>query len=133
MNEFIVWDEDNNKFLDNELFENQIFRDTKGNVCWFSHEGITRVDNYKAFDYIEKDDSLNSKIYVDSSIVEFQESYQKFIGYFKYWPDSRRYEFVFYDSFNKEFYNTPYNGYINWGNIKIIDTIQENKLGLIKG
>lgn len=135
MNDFIVWDVDNNKFLDNELFENQIFRDTKGNVCWFSYKGINKVDNYKAFDYIEKNDIEGNKIYANSSIVGFELDWtsrnisreQK--GYFSYNPDYACYDWV--DLTNNRIVRLGVH-FNHLKNIKIIDTIQQNKLGLIK-
>ena len=91
-------------------------------------------------DYIEleKNDiglkDINGKsIYADSSIVEWHHSQDNiYNGYFKWNQKELCYEVIIIDS------DDNYNGielkffYLRMNNLKIIDTIQENKLGLIK-
>ena len=88
-------------------------------------------------DYIElekKDIGLkdiNGKsIYADSSIVEFKNIGSNYTGYFTFDLVKLCYKIIVLDikSVRKEFiFNSN-----NIENIKIIDTIQQNKLGLIK-
>lgn len=82
---------------------------------------------------------INGKsIYVDSSIVEFKMVINKkevdTQGYFSYIKEELRYEFYQYFNQRRNFikaYLSPNDGRIA-SEFKIIDTIQENKLGLIK-
>lgn len=144
MNEFIVWDEDNQQFSTfdelmsdewcvSELDENgQIF--FKYSNCaeddW-EHEYVEM--NTKLFYGIGKTDINGKKIYADSSIVEFDyETMGKkynMIGYFKYNNKKLSYDII---SLNKlldiELFTYPCEAW----KFKIIDTVQENKLGLIK-
>ena len=74
---------------------------------------------------------INGKsIYADSSIVEFKNIDSNYTGYFTFDLVKLCYKIIVLDikSVRKEFiFNSN-----NIENIKIIDTIQENKLGLIK-
>ncbi len=94
-------------------------------------------------EFIGKTDIEGNKIYADSSIVEFEDKslvwekeYSKQVtrkhkGFFKYSREKLAYMVCVFDEdlrvvewcfyYEKELFN-----------IKIIDTIQENKLGLIK-
>ena len=96
--------------------------------------------------YIGLKDIEDNKIYADSSIVEFElkdfcpcevmemdcecEIYTKCRGYFNFNYTQLAYDIILFNSekikitYNRRFYDIK--------NIKIIDTIQENKLGLIK-
>jgi len=85
-------------------------------------------------------DINNKKIYADSSIVEFDyfdlnlkgEECNKntYKGYFSWHIDTLSY-FIHYDCGNEIFNQVQYCP-SKFKNFKIIDTIQENKLGLIK-
>lgn len=82
---------------------------------------------------------INGKnIYADSSIVEFELNINKeevkIIGYFSYIKEELRYEFYQHFKQREKFiktYLSPIDSRLT-GEFKIIDTIRENKLGLIK-
>lgn len=82
-----------------------------------------------------KDIGLNdindNKIYANCSIVEFNNSqlWNKHIGIFFYNKDKLCYQIKIIDGIRKDEI-IPYDRYCS--DFKIIDTIQENKLGLIK-
>ena len=135
MNKFIVWyssDVNENKFSEEFTLEQLIKQD---HLDYISDSKMLK--NYKV-------DSINSgvglkdingkSIYADSSIVEIAINYKKSgnrvsTGYFKFNKEYLRYEVVFIDGYMKG-KNEFYNGFMH--RFKIIDTIQENKLGLIK-
>jgi len=123
MNEFIVWDKVIKKFWDYE------------NI----HEGDRpSLGNDNVFAYISKKDINNKKIYADCSIVEFAHRYVKddyshdciLRGVFTYSEDKLCYviELLPNDIYKVNFLSFNENS----GLFQIIDTIQENKLGLIK-
>lgn len=130
MNEFIVWDEEKKAFNKNEVWMDRFgafytlpelsYSETKGKF-WDRH-------SMKTFNYIGKTDINENKIYADCSIVEIEyglySTRRTIVGYFSYNSSFCRYDFIGNESnFNFTLINS----------IKIIDTIQENKLGLIKG
>ena len=120
MNEFIFWNKHYEKFFD-DLTISGI------NV----NEALEENEDWIALPYIQKDDINNNKIYADCSIVEFEWKISglKKVGYFYYsneylcymikWVSEYTSDVLFYDKYTMK-------------NFKIIDTIQENKLGLIK-
>ncbi len=116
MNEFIVWDKVNKEF--GRISE-------AGTISEWSWDECTSNNDYTLHQYIGKTDINGNKIYADSSIVEFNILDSKYRGFFTYNSARLRYEIeisskesIIYDGGVKDF--------------KIIDTIQENKLGLIK-
>ena len=128
MNEFIVWyssDVNENKFSEEFTLEQLIKQD---HLDYISDSKMLK--NYKV-------DSINSgvglkdingkSIYADSSIVEFEHKDKKLQGFFRY--SKMRLSYVIEDLYN-DMGEMVYDGSQN--NFKIIDTIQENKLGLMK-
>ena len=117
--EFKVWDKDREIFLDS-LFVN----------CDLN-EAVSNNDDFAIFQYIGKTDINDKKIYADSSIVEFVFSDRDFSkiykGYFSYHIDELRYEInIIGDSTACVLsYNMD-----SMSDFEIIDTLQENKLGL---
>lgn len=83
------------------------------------------------FEHTELYDLSGNKIYADCSIVEFEWGQDKhnIIGYFTFNKEFLQYEIIMLNvQKNKSLAYSPHNCF----NFKIIDTIQENKLGLIK-
>lgn len=124
MNEFIVWDKDCKDFLndfDRKKLSIKIIEDCKdlGNMARFTFH-----------QYIGKKDINNNKIYADCSIVEFEykDTSDKYIekGVFKYHNDLC---FYYIEDFRGTLFHLVKD---TIRNIKIIDTVQENKLELIK-
>ena len=125
MNEFIVWDKEEKEFI--REFASEVYEPLND---------LLANDSYDFLLYIGKTDINNKKIYADSSIVEFefvdeklQNSHHVF-GYFyfnktelKYWLKILKCDTLKYGHIG--FVNSRFN------HIKIIDTIQENKLGLL--
>jgi len=152
MNDFIVWDKENNIFFDRESNFDKIYSKTEDEMyCpeemytnWFYYIfgfDILRdsSDRLTSHDYIGKSDINNKKIYADSSIIEFEifiinpddttSVIYTLNGFFTYNDIELRYEIDILD--NNSFVCLNYN-IENQRNFKIIDTLQENKLGLIK-
>ena len=106
------------------------------NGWWEDHCGADfgKEKLKELLDYIEleKNDiglkDINGKsIYADSSIVEFEHKDKKLQGFFRY--SKMRLSYVIEDLYN-DMGEMVYDGSQN--NFKTIDTIQENKLGLMK-
>ncbi len=131
MNEFIVWDERFKHFIDPC---EQVMITTSGSKVKGIHGGDGWIEYWKAFPYIGKTDINNKKIYADCSIAKAELEICHItvtkIGYFSKNEETCAYELktlgngVAVESF--DFYN------FDIRNIEIIDTLQENKLGLIK-
>ena len=123
MNEFIVWDKFNEVFYKREnfktlkLFFSMIFS------CIDGDNGLTYHN------YIEKTDIEGNKIYADSSVVKIayglRSTRRVITGYFTYNKNSFKYDFIFLNGVAFEL------NLIIASNFKIIDNLQENKLGLI--
>ena len=125
--EFAVWDEERNiwtNFCTEHLF-NDLY-------CAFITE---KEDNYTFYNYIGLKDIEDNKLYANSSIFTclFTNSYDgaktNLTGYlqhedFKWW-------FVLINKTNKQLPRLEFE-LEDYSNIKIVDNIQENKLGLIK-
>lgn len=130
MNKFIVWDNDEKIFIDEArciLADGTLFKNKKD----FANEISDDLSIFFSFGL--KD--INWKnIYADSSICEISIKHRTngnriSVGYFVFNLEYLRYEAIFIDGYmkgKKEFYN----GFMY--RFEIIDTIQENKLGLIK-
>ncbi len=133
---FIVWDKKKKVFVDLELHHNvvidmdgdthEVFQGMEGDV-------IVLKSYYSTHQYIGKTDIYNKKIYADCSVVEFDiwignktgtRAKHKKIGHFYFDKNWLQYR-IKYDGGN-------INLCVDIENLKIIDTLQENKLGLIK-
>lgn len=117
MNEFLIWDMEINKPVVVATIEDYI--------------DVNFKDRCKAFRDIGLKDINGKSIYADSSIVEFQwingfGNVQTDWGVFKYDIDYLQY--LIYEE-NEDINKSSIKDVLN---IKIIDTIQQNKLGLIK-
>ena len=123
MSEFIIWSNELKQFS-----ESLTLKEMLKDICetWDVYE----VEECDYFEYIGLKDIDDNKIYADSSIVEFTASgshgYTQIKGYFHFSKEDLKYIIRTFThgsfDFNKQLYK----------NFKIIDTIQENKLGLIK-
>ena len=117
MNEFIVWDEYNKKFIDKSkcvFSDGTIFRNARDFEDMVS-------DDLSIFNYIGKKDINNNKIYADCSIVEFGYTSGKSIGYFTFNKDRLSYDLI--DRGTKLNYSYNYN---QIHSLKVIGTLQEN-------
>lgn len=125
MNKFVVWDKKNKRFLDGDEFA----IDDNGKVYnWDSDSCLKPFKlNMELLNYIGKNDINNNKIYADCSIVKLGDD----IGFIKYSPFLSANVFI-----SLSYYKTEQPlmecSLFNINNMEIIDTIQENKLGLIK-
>jgi len=137
MNEFIVWDKKYLKFLEDDfvLFNGMIYRDTR------DFENDINSNDLEILRHIGKTDINNKKIFADSSIVEFnflpfgETETVTYKGFVKYNQDRFRFEIEVISHCDKDGDNYIFDlgkCIDRITNIKIIDTIQENKLGLIK-
>lgn len=122
MNEFLVWHKLRKEFV--QPYRNIVF----------DNDGICENDLCDICNYIGLNDIDGKKIYADSSIVEFEygskNNRHKKIGVYVY--DKNIAGYYICDINNKNIAIAHHLSY-PITNIKIIDTIQENKLGLIKG
>lgn len=123
MDEYITWSDELKQFGDNITLK-ELLKD----ICetWDVYE----VEEGKYFRNIGLKDINGKSIYADSSIVEFQwingfGNVQTDWGVFKYDIDYLQY--LIYEE-NEDINKSSIKDVLN---IKIIDTIQENKLGLI--
>jgi hypothetical protein len=121
MNEFIVWDKLNKEFLTTGFSINPL------GGCYNTRD--IKMD-CSLHNYIGKKDINNNKIYADCSIVEFLRL-GVWKGFFYFDKSLLSYRIK---TFQKE--NGVASRFFNFNqeikHIKIIDTIQQNKLGLIK-
>lgn len=126
-NKFISWDEKTKKFYEFGLFDtdNYYLLDHSINL------DINTAHN-NTFTSIGKKDINNKEIYVDSSIVEFQmiigEDVEKVQAHFYYDDDDMAYGI---DILSGDVSSGRYSFHDMIG-IEVIDSLQENKLGLIK-
>lgn len=119
MNEFIVWD----KTLECFTLSNYVKLEN----------GILKPigEDYTIYKGIGLKDINKKNIYANCSIVEFKWGQNKhtIIGYFTYNKEYLCYEIIMLNAQKgKSMCYAPHNCF----NIKIIDTVQENKLVLIK-
>lgn len=120
MNEFIVWDKE----------KKELYTPSQMN---FNDKGEhIKTDRFEWCQYIGLKDINGKKIYADCSIVEFYsgnslDDEQLLTGYFSFNNENLRYEIK--DINTKESFYF-WNGY-DESVLTVIDTIQENKLGLI--
>ena len=131
MNEFIVWDE-----RAKQLSYDLVFINFSSGGCGFwaiNSLGERKIFNsdikdVKIMKDIGKTDINDKKIYADCSILDMNDGVGT-IGYFTYSKEELRYVFKCLNNSIVEVVRAE-----NWSVLKmeIIDTIQENKLGLIK-
>lgn len=126
MSEFIVWDNKYKGFLNENI---SLLPDGISTIPHFDINNVT-TKRFETFNFIGKKDSNKNKIYADCSIIEFNFENKKLIGYFHFEKKSLAYDIRV---LNNNIYSI---GYAHFNNkikkLKIIDTIQENKLELIK-
>lgn len=137
MKECVFWDSEDSKFIN---WEEVSFTKDKGDDFVIVMKEIDPICSegrlYDSFDYIGLNDINNNKIYADCSIVEFDFLidgngfttfvWKKYKGYFYFCENTLSYKIKTFDN-KKASYSKR-----SVKNLKIIDTIQENKLGLIK-
>jgi len=133
MNEFIVWDNKHKIFIKDISIERLAISEPLKNKIYLVHWDI--------LNYIGIKDINNNKIYADCSSFEFDYidlnlediecGRRTYKGFFSWNQDTLSY-FIHYDGGN-EFFNQVQYCPAKFENFKIIDTIQENKLGLING
>lgn len=118
MNEFLIWDMEINKPVVVATIEDYI--------------DVNFKDRCKAFRDIGLKDINGKSIYADSSIIEFFDHKQDYFkGYFTFNIKKLAYEIIIF-GLNEDFIDIITYCKDDITNLKIIDTIQENKLGLIK-
>lgn len=155
MNEFIVWDKDNffgNAPMQNfyaiaqlkeEAYSIEISEDFKIKFNYLdscTYGGDTLKSKvFNTFNYIGKDDIEGNKIYADCSIVEFEDFAERphcGYGVIRFWSLVEPYietRWIDVDGNpTNDIFPLKIDVSINVNSFKIIDTIQENKLGLIK-
>lgn len=128
MNEFIAWNNGTNGFR--PMVDGAFISGGKINPCY----------NHEIFAYIGKTDIEGNKIYAESSIVQvkitydYGETFDILKGWFRWNSEGLNYELIVPVNHNnnlnpREKYNYSKLHYKMCG-LKIIDTLQENKLGL---
>lgn len=128
MNDYIVWysDENNQNMFSKEFTLDELI--SQKHLDEISDSPLLR--NFK-IDSINNGigiKDINGKnIYADCSIVEMYRGLDSFTGYYIYNKNKAHYEFIIIDGCDNDSF-----GNIIGSSLKIIDTIQENKLGLIK-
>lgn len=140
MNEFIVWysnDINQDKFSKEFTLQELISQEHLDYICDSRILVNYKVDSIN--NSIRLKDINGKSIYADSSIVEFTYWFREDLqdkrvdekrmkGYFHY--DNNTLSYLFHNLLDNSNY---FYGRMNFKeNLKIIDTIQENKLGLIK-
>jgi len=133
MNEYLVWNKKKKSFSDGHWY-----RIRPDGSLWklFAGMQVDCSETHTAYKFAGKKDNENEKIYEESSIVDFEwfdtrfKTLQREQGYFKENRYNKCLEFVHLDSYKSNINFVQHIEAIK--SIKIIDTIQENKLGLIK-
>jgi len=146
--EKVIWDRTHNRFLYPNMINGIAF--DNGNVHYISTNEKPKLshndlfaEEVEFFSYFGLNDTSGNKIYADSSIIEFNirnvGKQLPVIGYFKFDPILMRYyirivkDIGVEDRYYLGLQTIPFSVYSDFiSNIKIIDTIQENKLGLVK-
>lgn len=133
MNEFIVWDKLKKCFADDVCCDVRLLKND------ISYSLEIRDELFELFYNIGLKDINGKNIYADSSIFEFDylvdienEIFQKRIGIFYFEKTFLAYHISFLNGMNRKGGNADNYNAFGMKNFKIIDTIQENKLGLIK-
>ena len=138
MNDFIVWDKCRKGWIDESY---PFFINSSGFLCIQRNDKQMVIENdCEIFKPIGLKDTEGNKIYADCSIVEFsvcslepfsKKKQIKRIGKVRYCNSTCAYEIVVVNMSRIEYYDFSGMAF-EISDIKIIDTIQENKLGLIK-
>ena len=132
MNEFIVWDDEDNKFI---CWEDAVFSKDKNDdfviIMKEIDPTLSEGKNFQTFSHIGLKDINNKKIYADSSICRVNYfSSSDWISdycYFSFDDENLRYTVHLINEREIVDYEASY-----FDCIEIVDTIQENKLRLIK-
>lgn len=129
MKEFIkIFDRDKEEFLLDFQAQDLSLKIIKD--CLY----LGNMARYTFYDYIQMNDIYDEKIYAECSIVELDfkgvEYEEKLIGYFKYDNEALGYRFYNIKD-EREFGMMWYEMRKVCSNLRIVDTLQENKLGLI--
>ena len=126
-----VFDNDTNKFIDSTkciLVDGTLYRNDE-----MYRKNIS--EDLSMYNDLGLRDINDELIYSECSIVQFEfEFYNIIRGYFQFNKRSLSYDIVFLDKY-EDYVSINYGNETYSRNIKdfkIIDTIQENKLGLIK-
>ncbi len=133
MNEFILWDKERFRYCNTTKSTEQIGDFIYWETIRLNPNYLKSCANgqYPTFEYIKKDDIEGNKIYADCSIVEFDyktiSHSEKRICIFTYDDYTSRYWLRYAGDVGTFEFDTE-----RCKNIKIIDTVQENKLKLIK-
>lgn len=130
MNEYAVWDNSEYRkgFID--LKNQQIILNLLNGGLKGLYGGDGYMKDWQLFKSIGMQDVNEKEIYADCSIVEFgyKVGTAKHIGFFFYDNETLSYKLeILSNKFNGE----KWNFCSSMNDFKIIDTIQENKLGLI--
>ena len=134
MNDFIVWDKYRKVWIDESY---PFFINSSGFLCIQRNDKQMVIENdCEIFKPIGLKDTEGNKIYADSSIIEFvhigrlSNHALKKVGIFKFIKKDLQYRVIDLEC-NKDGLEveSPFHKLCAF---KIIDTIQENKLGLIK-
>lgn len=134
MEEFIVWYSDGQNSFSKEFTLDELI--ANDHFDYISDSPLLK--DYKVIEIRQSvglNDINNNKIYADCSIVEFEsDCLDKNIrryGFFTY--NVERLQYMISTRYISQYENIEWIiSHKNLTNIKIIDTIQENKLGLIK-
>jgi len=132
--EFIVWDDTRKRFVERGDVIYSFYGETRltaiPNEMEYTDKDI-EFNKFNIFSYIGKTDINNKEIYADCSILEFtyfsSSGWVDEVGYFKWDDENLRYEVHL--EYEKE--TVPFNP-LYFDAMEVVDTIQENKLGLIK-
>ena len=141
MREFITWDKKKKTFLEPEDF---VIDNNSKVYKWLSDNTLKpfKENEVQLLKDIELKDIEGKSIYADCSVIEFDylfdDGKSHYKGYFTYDNENARYKIRAYEfskdkkvKINNTLWHIPFEK-SRVTNIKIIDTIQENKLGLIK-
>ena len=132
MKECIFWDNEDNKFISWE--EVSFTKDKDDDFVIVMKEIdpiVSEGRNFESFDYIGLKDIKDKKIYADYSLLKVNYFHSlgdliSDVGYFSFCDESLRYYFTLINETEIVEYDPSY-----FDSLEIIDTIQENKLGLI--
>jgi len=130
MKGFIVWDANDKCFYDGGMIGINVFKlNQDGTLSYYDgcYDDDYANKFYTPFENIGLKDINKKSIYADSSVVEMYMGLDSFIGYYTYNKNKAHYEFIIIDGCDNDSF-----GNIIGSSLKIIDTIQENKLGLVK-
>lgn len=148
MEDFIIWDSKYKLFLDENFldtlqengieyeYDNLYYGDEYYPICVMDFiigvDGDIYKDRISKLFYVGLKDINNNKIYADCSILRVNYFHSlgdwiSGIGYFSFDEETLRYCFTLINEKEIVAYDPSY-----FDSLEIIDTIQENKLGLIK-